>query len=1119
MTYLAFGLLWVWLSDRLVLGVEVQARTGFWVAVAKGTTFVLISAGLGYWLVRRSGRDVARTDALLQAVAGSTSDAVFVKNLDGCYLLFNEAAARFVGRPVTEVLGRDDRDLFDPQSASRVMERDRRIMNAGVAEIGEEELTAAGVTRIYQAMKAPYRDADGNVIGLVGISRDVTDRVATERRLKETQDRLLEAQRLARLGSWAWAPATGALWWSDALYELMGVGRTVFSPSADAYRELVHPADREIVTRRIESLLAGAESVCDEIRIVRPDGQTVWVQTQARTTRDANGCVLVDGIDQDITARKKAEEELFASRETLRAVLDGIPQRVFWKAADLKYLGCNRPFAEDMGYANATEVVGKDDYQGAWASVADSYRADDRRVIDTGEARLDYEEELIGSGGARSWVRTSKQPLRGLDGRVVGVLGTYEDVSARKQAEHVVRASEARQTYLLHLSDALRPVADPEGVLGVACRTLGERLGVDRAYYCQVDEAAGRIRIDQDFVRPDVSSLAGEYRLADFGWVGPVFRGGQPAAVADVATAAQIPEADRPALVALRIGAFVAVPLVKGNSVVALLCVTDMSPRAWTPAEVELVWETAERTWAAVEQARAATNIRASEARFRTLIEFLPDAIYLNIGGRVAFCNPACVRLFGADDQSQLLGKTPFELLSPKYHDLIRQRIAILQATKQPVPGVEEEVVRLDGRTVPVFVTALPITDDGDEALLVVLHDLTEQKRLAMQLRHQELLLREASELAHVGGWGFDPITGEADWTAEVARIHDLDTVAPGVGPGIDFYVPEDRPQLDAALRAAIELGIPYDLELQIISARGVRKWVRTICRPIVDHQKVVRVRGSLQEITERKRIEAEIRQLNADLEQRVRDRTAELEASNRELESFSYSVSHDLRAPLRAINGFTQIVLDEYAPQLPAEAREYLDDVRANARRMGTLVDDLLAFSRLGRQPVKRQPVDVKQMVESCLREVVLSTDGRATEACVGDLPACEADPALLRQVWLNLLSNAVKYSGRKNSAVIEVGAACDPFGVTYYVRDNGVGFDMAYAHKLFGVFQRLHRAEDYEGTGIGLALVQRIVHRHGGRIWAEAVPDVGATFSFTLGNAPRTPLPEAPNGEGGVC
>jgi light-regulated signal transduction histidine kinase (bacteriophytochrome) len=205
----------------------------------------------------------------------------------------------------------------------------------------------------------------------------------------------------------------------------------------------------------------------------------------------------------------------------------------------------------------------------------------------------------------------------------------------------------------------------------------------------------------------------------------------------------------------------------------------------------------------------------------------------------------------------------------------------------------------------------------------------------------------------------------------------------------------------------------------------------------------------------------------------------------------------------LRAINGFAGIVLEDYGARLPEEGREYLERIRNGGRRMGELIDDLLTFARLSRQPLVRRPIDPGRLVPEILAELILAAGGRQFEIRTGALPVCDGDAVLLRQVWTNLLSNAVKYTRGRTPAVIEIGCDQVTGECAYFVRDNGVGFDMQYADKLFGVFQRLHRAEDFEGTGVGLAIVQRVVHRHGGRVWAAAELDRGATFYFTLKGA----------------
>ncbi|MCB0132499.1 MAG: PAS domain S-box protein, partial [Caldilineaceae bacterium] len=302
--------------------------------------------------------------------------------------------------------------------------------------------------------------------------------------------------------------------------------------------------------------------------------------------------------------------------------------------------------------------------------------------------------------------------------------------------------------------------------------------------------------------------------------------------------------------------------------------------------------------------------------------------------------------------------------------------------------------------------------------------------------------------------------------------------------------------------------------ELRIITQSGETRWIsvnariRTLQRPDVNTNGVA---GTLRDVTERRQAEEAIRRLNDNLT----GRTIELQDANRELEAFSYMISHDLRAPLRTVSGFSTILVEDYGPQLDETAQEYLDLIQRRARHMDNLIDDLLEFSRTGRQEVVKTSVDVGALVQDVLADLCAAGNYSTTRTTVDPLPGCAADRALLRQVLTNLLGNALKYSHNVEAPEVHVGFTSNPTipdnalashrlspwhpAGAYFVQDNGAGFDMAYAEKLFAVFQRLHN-DDFEGTGVGLAIVQRIIERHGGYIWADSAPGAGATFYFLL-------------------
>lgn len=493
--------------------------------------------------------------------------------------------------------------------------------------------------------------------------------------------------------------------------------------------------------------------------------------------------------------------------------------------------------------------------------------------------------------------------------------------------------------------------------------------------------------------------------------------------------------------------------------------------------------------------------LKASEVRYRSLFESARDGILIvdSASGIILDSNPFLLTLLDYTE-AELTGKKIWEISSFK---------GIAASQKAFADLLELEYMRFDdlpvtsrnGHLLTVEFISMVYTVNSQKIFQCNVRDVTERKLAERAMKARDELLRITGRIAKVGGWELEVATSKVMWTDEVAIIHEME---PGefisVEQGIAFYEPDSRKIIEDALNDAITKIKPYDLELRIITAKGNPKWVRAIGIPVAENGKVEVVRGSFQDITERKAIEKEILELNATLEKRVSDRTQQLEQANKELESFSYTVSHDLRTPLRAIAGFTQILLQEYEPHFDEEGKRICGIILRNTKHMGQLIDDLLAFSRVGRSELHIVPVNMIDLVWNVYADAVPERAKQHIKFTVRHLGNSFADPSLIRQVWTNLISNALKYSSKKEKPEITIESSLGTHEITYIIRDNGVGFEMQYTDKLFRVFERLHTAGEFEGTGVGLAIVQRIVQRHGGRIWAEGEPNKGAVFYFTL-------------------
>ncbi len=497
-------------------------------------------------------------------------------------------------------------------------------------------------------------------------------------------------------------------------------------------------------------------------------------------------------------------------------------------------------------------------------------------------------------------------------------------------------------------------------------------------------------------------------------------------------------------------------------------------------------------------------QLEESEETTRALLESAAQGVLgVNDEGEILIMNAMAEHLFGYA-RAELMGQNLELLLPERLRERHRGHRVEFQADPRMRPmglGLDLLARRKDGSEFPVEISLSSVHTRNGRLSVSLITDITERRNAQQALRESQATLEIALEAAELGTWDYDIASGEVKASRRMLSIYGLSSGCKR-SEFLGAMHPEDRKHVDQASRDAAERVGGYETEFRVVKPGGAIRWVMTKAISLAGADgRAARTIGVAQDITERKDAERRILDLNLSLEQRVQDRTAQLEAANKELEAFSYSVSHDLRAPLRGIDGWSLALLEDYGQQLDRQAHEYLERVRSETQRMGMLIDDLLQLSRISRIDMDSQPVDLSEMAARIVARLQEGHQERNIQFTVDPGMRVCGDARLLEVALTNLLANAAKFTGARADAQIACGRANESVESIFYVRDNGVGFDMTYADKLFGAFQRFHKASEFPGTGVGLATVQRVIHRHGGRVWAESQPGQGATFYFTVG------------------
>ncbi|MGC1391846.1 MAG: PAS domain S-box protein [Bacteroidales bacterium] len=966
---------------------------------------------------------------------------------DFLYINVNEAFTKLTG--LKDVIGKKVSEAVPgiQEADPELLERYKRVSSTGIPEVFEtyvESLKMWFAISVYSPQKGYF----------VSVFDVITARKFAENALRENEKRLHEAQEMAHLGFWLWDIKTGDVEWSEEVYKIFCLDPETFTPKIDSILELSpwpkdNQRDKELIKRAMETHNPGDY----EQKFLRPDKSIGYYYSTFRGNYDDSGeLISIVGTVLDITERKNAELALLDSEERFRSLYENVTIGIYRTTAEGQILLANPALVSMLGFNSFEQLANRNlEHEG--------YEPDYPRSKFL--EKIEKEGKIIGLESAwnkRSgdvlYVRESAKAVRDARGKMLYYDGTVEDITDRKKVEEALRESEDKFKYVFDHSVAGKSITFPSGEIHVNkafCDMTGyssEELGNTKWQDISYPED---IKLTENELQSLISDKKKSTRFikryihkkGDIVW-------------ADVGTALRRDE--------------------NGKPLYFMTTAIDITER-----------KLAEKALSESEE-RFSKSFRTSPISF--MIANMDD-------GRIIEVNDAFTNISGFTRQETLNSTT----LDLKIWVREEDRKHMLSSLRDGNPVLHKETLLRgkNGNISTVLLSAQVIKLVNRNCIISSIEDITKRKEVEAELRVQSEIMSHMAEAVYLVGMedGMIVFTN--------SRFEELFGYGSGemIGKPVSIVnaPTEKSPETTAKeIMNVLEKEGLWTGEVLNIRKDGTVFWSHANVT-IFDHSKFGKVLVSVQEdITDRKNAEFQIKKLNEELEGRVIQRTEMLEAANKELEAFSYSVSHDLRAPLRAVHGYSKILLEDYEDKLDDEGRRVCNIISSSAMQMGGLIDDLLSFSRIGRSHLNPGVINMKSQAESLFTELSNETEKAKIHLEIGKLHKAYGDQSLIKHVWNNLISNALKYTSKQPNPEVTIGSKKEGEMVTYFVKDNGVGFDMQYSHKLFGVFQRLHNESEFEGNGVGLAIVQRIVLRHGGKVWAEGEVGKGATFYFSL-------------------